>query len=135
MLKKMNIREKGDTLKVGITHILPAEIMGSGIGSLSATRGDYDITTQDLESIGKYGLDKLRLGDIIAITDADNSYGRCFKKGAVSICVVIHCNSYVAGHGPGAMTLMTCVKKGMLKPFIDKKANVAEILRIGRFSR
>lgn len=135
LLKKMNVREKGAILEVGVTHILPAEIMGSGIGSLSATRGDYDITTQDPESIKKYGLDKLRLGDIIAIMDADNSYGRCFKKGSVSICVVIHCNSYVAGHGPGAMTLITSIKKGMLKPFVDKKANVAEILKIGRFSR
>ena len=134
LLKKMNIKEKGGTLEIGVTHILPAKIMGSGIGSLAATRGDYDITTQDEDAVKKYRLDELRLGDIVAIEDADNSYGRCYKKGAISIGVVIHCNSYVAGHGPGVMTLLTCTKP-KIKPFIDSKANLAQILKIGRYSK
>lgn len=133
LLKKMNIREKKEVLEVGVSHIIPAKIMGSGLGSLTCTRGDYDITTQDPEAIEEYRLHELRLGDIVAIADADNSYGRCYKKGAVSICVVIHANSFVAGHGPGIMTLMTCSKAGFLKPFIDKKANIARILKIGRY--
>lgn len=135
LLKKMPLKNNGKALAVGVTHIVPAGIMGSGLGSLSCTRGDYDITTQDPEAIKKYKLDTLRLGDIIAIEDADNSYGRCYKKGAVSICVVIHANSFAAGHGPGVMTLMTCTKKGVLKPSINPKANVAQILRIGRYAK
>lgn len=134
LLKKMNVREKKGGLEIGVTHILPSEIMGSGIGSLSATRGDYDISTQDPASIKKYRLGDLRLGDIIAILDADNSFGRCFKRGAVSIGIVIHSNSYAAGHGPGVMTLMTCAK-AKIKPFIDKHANIAEILKIGRYGK
>lgn len=133
LLKKMNVRERGGKLEVGVTHMIPAKIMGSGLGSLSCTRGDYDITTQDPVAIKEYRLNELRLGDIVAIVDADNSYGRCYKKGAMSICVVIHANSYVAGHGPGVMTLMTCSKPNRLKPFIDPKANVAQILKIGRY--
>lgn len=121
------------SLKIGVTHIVPAKVMGSGLGSLSCTRGDYDVTSQDPEAIKEYKLDTLRLGDIIAIQDADNSYGRCYKKGAISICIVIHSNSFVAGHGPGVMTLLTCPKPGKIKPFIDAKANVAQILKIGRF--
>ena len=135
LFKKMNLKERGNALEVGVTHIIPAKIMGSGIGSLSCTRGDYDITTQDELAISEYQLDSLRLGDIVAIEDADNSYGRCYKKGAVSICVVIHANSFVAGHGPGVMTLMTCVKPKKLVPVIDKHANVAEILKIGRHQK
>lgn len=135
LLEKMAVREKSGKLEVGVTHIVPAKIMGSGIGSLSCTRGDYDITTQDPEAIREYRLESIRLGDIIAIEDADNSYGRCYKKGAVSICVVIHCNSYAAGHGPGVMTLMTCAKPGVLKPFVDSHANVAELLKIGRYAK
>ena len=132
LLKKMPIREKDGTLEVGVTHIIPAKIMGSGLGSLTCTRGDYDITTQDSAAIKEYKLNSLRLGDIVAIQDADNSYGRCYRKGAVSICVVIHANSYAAGHGPGVMTLLTCPKNGFLKPFIEKHANVADLLKIGR---
>lgn len=133
LLKKMNVRERAGKLEVGVTHMIPAKIMGSGLGSLSCTRGDYDITTQDKVAIKEYRLHELRLGDIVAIIDADNSYGRCYKKGAMSICVVIHANSYAAGHGPGVMTLMTCPKPNYLKSFIDSKANVAQILKIGRY--
>ena len=135
LLHKMNIRQQRTHLEVGVTHIIPAKIMGSGIGSLTCTRGDYDITTQDPDAIKKYRLDYLRLGDIVAVEDADNSYGRCYKKGAISICVVIHANSFVAGHGPGVMTLLTCAKKGRMKPFIDHQSNVAQILKIGRFGK
>lgn len=133
LLHKMNIREGRDSVSVGVTHIIPAKIMGSGLGSLTCTRGDYDITTQDPRAIKEYKLETLRLGDIVAIEDADNSYGRCYKKGAVSICIVIHTNSYAAGHGPGVMTLMTSAKPNRLTPCIDQKANVAQILKIGRF--
>lgn len=134
LLHKINSRTRAAVLEIGVTHILPAKIMGSGIGSLSCTRGDYDITTQDSSAVKEYRLDQLRLGDIVAIEDADNSYGRCYRKGAVSICVVIHANSFAAGHGPGVMTLMTCAKKDLLKPFIDKHANVAKILKIGKYA-
>lgn len=130
LLKKMNIHGKNGALEIGVTHVLGHEIMGSGIGSLSATRGDYDITTQDPAAIKKYKLDTLRIGDIVGILDADNSYGRCYKRGAVSIGVVIHCNSFVAGHGPGVMTLMTCSARGKLMPRIDKNANLKKLLNI-----
>lgn len=135
LLEKMNVREKNGGLAVGVTHVIPAKIMGSGLGSLACTRGDYDITTQDPAAIREHRLDTLRLGDIVAIEDADNSYGRCYKKGAVSICVVIHANSFAAGHGPGVMTLITCVKSKKLIPFLDHHANVAEILKIGRYHK
>ncbi len=132
LVKKMNIREKAGALEIGVTHIVPAGIMGSGIGSLSCARGDYDVTTQDPENIKNYRLDKIRLGDIIAIQDADNSFGRTTKKGAVSICVVVHCNSFVAGHGPGVTTVITTPITGRIKPFIDSHANIAELLKIGK---
>ncbi len=135
LFKKMNVSEKNDSIFVGVTHIIPAEIMGSGIGSLACTRGDYDITTQDSEAIKKYHLDEIRLGDIIAIEDADNSYGRCYKKGAVSICVVAHANSFIAGHGPGVTTIMTTSKAGIIKPILDAHANIAELMKIGRYSK
>lgn len=134
-LKKMNVREKNGALEIGVTHVLSSKIMGSGIGSVGCTRGDYDITTQDPEAIKKYQLSTLRLGDMIAIQDADNSYGRCYKKGAFTIGVVIHSNSFAAGHGPGVMTLLTSSKLHRLKAFIDAHANVAEILKIGRYAK
>lgn len=134
ILKKMNTREKRG-LEVGVTTVIPAKLMGSGIGSLSPARGDFDITTNDENEVKKYKLDKIRIGDFVAIEDYDSRYGRAYKKNAVTIGIVIHCNSYLAGHGPGVMTLLTTEKSGLLKPFIDPHANIAEVLKIGIYRR
>jgi hypothetical protein len=104
--------------------------MGSGLGSAHVAVGDYDVMTSDPESVREYGLDKLRLGDFVAIMDHDNSYGRAFVKGAVSIGIVVHSDCFLAGHGPGISTLMTC-SSPLIEPIIHPDANIADLMRIG----
>ena len=94
-------------LHVPVAKIVPAAIMGSGLGRATVARGDYDIQTFDPQMVAQYGLDELRFGDIVAITDADHRYGRIFRTGAVSIGIVAHGRSFIAGHGPGVTSLMT----------------------------
>lgn len=114
-------------LKIGVTHIVPAELMGSGLGSNQVQSGDYDIQLFDDESVEKYGLRNLRFGDIVAITDADHSYGRIFYKGALSVGVVVHSNCVYAGHGPGVTSILTS-KQGIIEPYINPNANLALLL-------
>jgi hypothetical protein len=45
---------------------------------------------------------------------------------------VVHTDSVTAGHGPGITTLFTSAK-GRIKPVMDKSANIAKYLNIGRF--
>jgi len=92
--------------------------------------GDYDIMTSDPDTVKEYKLDKLKFGDFVALLDHDNSYGRSFLKGAISIGVVVHSDCLLAGHGPGVSTLMTC-SKPLIKPILDASANIADILKIG----
>ncbi|GAH09379.1 unnamed protein product, partial [marine sediment metagenome] len=68
--------------------------------------------------------------DFVAIMDHDNRYGRAYRKGAVTIGIVIHSDCLRAGHGPGATTIMTC-KTSLIKPVINPQANIANILKIG----
>ncbi len=103
--------------------------MGSGLGSETAASGDYDITTQDPEMIEKYGLNKIRFGDIVYLENTDNTFGRCYKKGAGTVGVVVHADCVIAGHGPGVCTIATSVK-GKIKPIINKNANIAYYLKI-----
>jgi len=124
LLEKMNIQEESGRMKVGVAKILPAKIMGSGIGHSTTARGDYDITMFDEETVANYNLADLRFGDIVAITDADTRFGRAYKKGACTIGVVVHGNSVIAGHGPGVTTLLTA-KENLLEPFLDANANLA----------
>jgi len=129
LLMKMNLSVEGDCLVVGVTHIIPAGIMGSGLGSNQTYSGDYDITLFDEETVKKHNLSTLRLGDIVAIMDADSTYGRIYRREAVTIGVVVHTNSYIAGHGPGVTTILTS-SKGKIKPVINGKANIAYYLNL-----
>ena len=128
-LSSLNTNSKDKKLRVGVTHLIPSAIMGSGLGASQTHSGDYDIQLFDDGMVRKHGLGTLRLGDIVAITDADHSFGRIYKKGHTTIGIVVHCNSVVAGHGPGVTTLMTA-RNRHLQPFIDKNANIAKILKL-----
>jgi len=131
LLKKMRIKELGDgTLEVPVTTMVPAACMGSGIGSAHIFRGDYDIMTSDPETVRIFDLDKIRFGDFVALMDHDNRFGRAYRKGAVSIGIVVHSDCLLAGHGPGVTTLMTC-ETSLIKPIKDSKANIADLLGIG----
>jgi hypothetical protein len=119
--------KEGKQLQAAVTHIIPAKLMGAGIGSSSAYSGDYDIQILDEPAIKQYGLNQLRLGDIIAITDSDSSYGWIYREGAISIGVVVHSNSVISGHGPGVVTILTSAN-GRIKPFINKNSNLKNFL-------
>ncbi|MFA7397480.1 MAG: DUF4438 domain-containing protein, partial [Candidatus Bathyarchaeia archaeon] len=71
----------------------------------------------------------LRLGDIVAIIDADHSFGRIFHQGAISVGVVVHTNCFSAGHGPGVTTIMSSTE-GKIVPQINSKANIASLLKL-----
>jgi len=131
LLHKMPIRvAAGKVLEVGVTTMVPAELMGSGLGHNNIGTGDYDIMTHEPEAVKKYKLDRLAFGDFVAVMDHDNSFGRTYRKGAVTIGVVVHSNSALAGHGPGISTLLTSAEPRM-KPILSSHANLGRILKIG----
>ncbi|MCS7364772.1 MAG: DUF4438 domain-containing protein [archaeon GB-1867-035] len=129
LLEKIDIEVKDDKIEFPVTHLVPAAVMGSGLGANNVYRGDYDIQLFDEETRKKYNLDTLRLGDFVAILDADHSYGRIYKKGAISIGVISHTDCVIAGHGPGVTTIMTS-STGKIIPRIEPKANVAYYLNL-----
>ena len=129
LLDKFNIIEEGKKLKIGVAKIVPACIMGSGLGTVSPNAGDYDITLHDKKIMKKYGLDELRFGDIVAIMDADTRYGRNYRTGAVTIGVIVHGDCKQAGHGPGVTSLLSC-KTSDIVPFIDENANLATYFNV-----
>jgi len=124
----LGIREEDGKLKIPVAGIVPAHLMGSGIGTAGSTRGDFDIMTTDMDEIRGNGLDRLRFGDVVLIKDFDSSYGRAYLKGAVSVGVIIHGDCVRMGHGPGVTTIMTC-RESMIEGFIDKDANISTYIR------
>jgi hypothetical protein len=129
LLEAWNPKHNGAKLEVPVTHIVPAAIMGSGLGANQVNSGDYDIQLFDEAVVEQYGLESLRLGDLVAIIDADHSFGRIYRQGAVSVGVVVHTNCVTAGHGPGVTTLMTS-SDGKIVPQLNPKANIASLLKL-----
>ena len=128
LLEKLVVR-RGNKFEVPVARFVPAAIMGSGLGRATVTRGDYDFQCFDPVMVKEYGLDELRYGDIVAIVDADHSYGRIYRTGAVSIGVVAHGSSDIAGHGPGVTSLLTS-PSGAIVPELDAGANLATLLSL-----
>lgn len=126
--KMVTINKDTNKLRIKVTKILPSYLLGSGIGSETAQNGDYDIMTHDKESYKKYHLDELRFGDFILIKDHDNIYGRRYIKNYITIGVIVHSDSFSAGHGPGVMTFITGDKK-YFDIIEDKEENLLNYLK------
>ncbi len=120
---------KDGKLEVPVTHTIPAAIMGSGLGRSHVASGDYDITMFCEATCEEYGLGDLRFGDLVAIENADHSYGRIYRRGALSVGIVTHSDCVVAGHGPGVTTLFTS-KTGAIKPLLNPGANIAKFMKL-----
>ena len=132
LLKKWGIKSAKGKLHVPVTHLVPAAIMGSGLGAVTCHSGDYDIQMFDEKTVEEYNLNSLRFGDLVAIIDADHSYGRSYLSGAVSIGVIVHSKSDMSGHGPGVTTLLSS-RSGAIAPKISRTANIGHLFKIGRW--
>ncbi len=128
LLERMGIAVEEGRLVVPVTAVYPAYIMGSGYGMWPVTI-DYDIQTTCPEVFEELKLKDIRFGDVVALEDQLNWYGRGYYRGAVTIGVVVHGWSYSAGHGPGVTTIMSA-KPGTIATKIDPHANIAYYLRI-----
>jgi hypothetical protein len=111
------------SLVVPVVAEIPSQLMGSG-AELMADYVDQDFMTNDRAEIDRLGLDRLRLGDIVAVRDQDHSWGRGFYAGAVTIGLIIHGDSAWTGHGPGVLDLLAS-RGPAITPVRDPDANIA----------
>ncbi len=102
---------------------IPSHLMGSG-AELMADYVDQDFMTNDRREVAAWGLDRLRLGDIVAVRDQDHTWGRGYYEGAVTIGLIIHGDSAWTGHGPGVLDLLSS-RAGGIVPVPDVDANIA----------
>ncbi|WP_291836026.1 DUF4438 domain-containing protein [Limimaricola sp.] len=129
LFNAMGVTLSGNRLHVPVAMELPIRIMGSG-AELNSEYVDQDLMSGDRALMAELGIDKMRLGDLIAIRHADHHFGRSYREGAVSIALCIHGDSIMTGHGPGILTLMTA-RDGSIDFSVDPAANIATALQLG----
>jgi len=95
-------------LQVHVAARVPAEAIGAGAGMASEyantdLMGAYAGLGADLS----LGLEGLRIGDLVALADADHRYGRGYRPDYLTIGVISTGQCMMFGHGPGPSTLMS----------------------------
>lgn len=104
-------------MTVGVRMILPSKVAGNGIGRPAAAwdldlqlaagasgAGVPGVATGDGEMPGADGL---LLGDLVAVTDLDARHNMGYRRGWLTVGVVVHGTSPLPGHGPGITPLLT----------------------------
>jgi hypothetical protein len=107
LLDALGVTAGGQAVNAGVRATWPSRYAGNGIGrptpmwslELSVPR------PPDVESdAGRAGL---RLGDLVAITDLDARFNAGYRRGWVTLGLVVHGGSPLPGHGPGVVALLT----------------------------
>lgn len=131
LIRQWGLRSHQGRLLVPVTHLIPASIMGSGLGKNSVVQGDYDIQLFDSRIRRRFGLETLRFGDFVSVVHGENRFGPSYREGRLSIGVIVHGDSTVSGHGPGVTTLLTGPTTS-IRLVRDPGANLAIVLGLRR---
>ena len=113
-------------LSVPVVAQVPPHLLGAGAG-LTSEGGSIHIQTADRDAVKEAGLDQLRLGDVVALTDYDSSWNHGFLRDAVGIGVIAQGDSPRAGYGPGISLIMTSAG-GHIEPMVTPGVNLNDLL-------
>lgn len=128
LLAAMPVHEADGRVAFGVVARVPAHLVGGGLG-LSSEGGSVHIQTTDRALIADLGLDRLRLGDLVALDDTDARFNHGYLTGARAIGVVSSTDGPRAGYGPGVTVLLTA-PSGELGSLEAPGANLAELLTL-----
>ena len=94
----------------GVRMTVPSKLAGNGIGRPSVS---WDLDLQlgvpfRLEGVtSDPAADDLLLGDLVAVSDLDVRYNMGYRRGWLTVGVVVHGASPMPGHGPGITPILT----------------------------
>jgi hypothetical protein len=113
LLAALPVAWQGDgPMTVGVRAILPSKLAGNGIGRPAAA---WDLDLQLPAGPGgpaatdglPPGSGGLLLGDLVAVTGLDVRHNMGYRKGWLTVGVVVHGTSPLPGHGPGITPILT----------------------------
>jgi len=94
------------TVSVRVT--VPSKLAGNGIGRPAAAWDlDLQLPPPGPGGAGDPALRDIALGDLVAVSDLDARYNMGYRRGWVTVGIVVHGASPLPGHGPGITPLLT----------------------------
>jgi hypothetical protein len=101
-LEVLGLEVSNERIAAGVRTTMASRQVGNGIGR-PTTMWDVDVqvVASDPATAG------LRLGDLVAIADLDARTNAGFRRGWMSVGVVVHGASPQPGHGPGVTVVLS----------------------------
>jgi Domain of unknown function (DUF4438) len=96
----------GGALAVGVRAVQPGKLAGNGIGR-PAVSWDLDLQLAEPPAGADTAGSPLLLGDLLAITDLDARFNMGYRRGWLTVGVVVHGASPLPGHGPGLTPILS----------------------------
>ncbi len=123
LLESLEVTTNDDgKLNVPVVGVVPPHLLGAGAG-LTSEGGSLHIQTADKAALKEAGLDSLRLGDVVALSDTDSSWNHGYRRGSIGIGVVGQGDSPRHGYGPGITVMMTSTQNG-IAPMVTAGVNL-----------
>jgi hypothetical protein len=93
----------------GVRMIAASKLAGNGIGRPAAGWDlDLQLSTSGQQSgDGSGGTGRLLLGDLLAVSDLDARWNMGYRRGWLTVGLVVHGASPLPGHGPGITPILT----------------------------
>jgi hypothetical protein len=91
-------QEAAGALAVGVRCTVPSKLAGNGLGRPAAS---WDIDLQLAPG------PEVLLGDLVAVADLDTRWNMGYRRGFVTVGVVVHGSSPQPGHGPGITPILS----------------------------
>jgi hypothetical protein len=102
LLDPLGIAVAGGRVEVPVRAVVAGRLAGNGIGR-PAQQWDVDLAFPAGDPV----LAVLRLGDLLAVSDLDVRHNIGYRRGWVTVGVVVHGDSPQPGHGPGLTPVLT----------------------------
>lgn len=97
LLEALGVAAGAETVRVGVRGTWPSRCVGNGIGRPTPQ------WSLELSVDGQ----ALALGDLVAVADLDARFNAGYRRGWMTIGLVVHGGSPLPGHGPGIVALLT----------------------------
>ncbi len=104
LLEALGISSAGGVLRVPVRGVWPSRFVGNGIGRPTPTWSMELSLPRHPDSVAGPAL---ALGDLVAITDLDARFNAGYRRGWLTVGIVVHGGSPLPGHGPGVTVLLT----------------------------
>jgi hypothetical protein len=105
LLASLPVGVAGGVVSAGVRAAVPSRVVGNGIGRPTPMWDlDLQLTPANAAAFGAAGL---RLGDLVAIADIDARFNAGYRRGWVSVGLVVHGGSPQPGHGPGVTVILS----------------------------